>query len=83
MNIMTGMFVATSRCWNSLEFYKVDMPSIVAFSASGTAVQLTNIMFKENGKPENNHCHQAHAMLFMKPLFQPTRSCNFALSRHL
>lgn len=82
LNSTTGMSVGNSRCWDSLEVYKVDTPSIVTFSASGTAVQLTSIMFKENGKPEINHC-QAHAMLFMKPLFQLTRSCNFTLSRHL
>jgi len=78
LNITTGMYMGTSRCWDSLEVYKVDTSSIIAFSAIGTAVQLTSIMFKENGKPENNHC-QAHTMLFMKPLFQLTRSCNFAL----
>jgi len=71
----------TSRHWDSLEVCKVDTPSIVAFSAIGTAAQLISIMFKENGKPENDHC-QAHAMLFMKPLFQLTRSCNFPLCQH-
>jgi hypothetical protein len=66
MNITIGMSVGTSGCWDSFQVYKVDTPSIFAFSASRTAVQLTSIMFKENGQPENNHC-QAHAMLFIKP----------------
>jgi carbohydrate-selective porin OprB len=74
MNITTGMSVGNSRCWDSFEVYKVDMLSIVGFSASVTTVQLNSIMFQKNGQPENNHS-RAHAVLFMKPLFQLTRSC--------